>query len=66
MEVLMGAGEVSKTSGVSIQTVNRYRKEGKITPAITLGRRFFYDQEALEKVKQIFSANMSQADAGSS
>jgi len=51
---ILGIGELSKASGISISSLTRYRYLKQIKPVSKMGGRFFYDECTLETVKHLY------------
>jgi predicted site-specific integrase-resolvase len=59
-QTIFGVGEVSRITGISIGTITRYRKDGRVRPTTVLGKRFFYNTAALEMIRHIYAENMER------
>jgi excisionase family DNA binding protein len=49
LPTLVGIGEAAKAFGVSIATLRRWEREGRITPQRTLGGQRRYDLAQLQR-----------------
>lgn len=49
IRILVGIGEAAKAFGVSVATLRRWEREGRIMPERTLGGQRRYDLEQLQR-----------------
>lgn len=49
IHILVGIGEAAKAFGVSVATLRRWEREGRIMPERTLGGQRRYDLEKLQR-----------------